>query len=188
MVTYSLDTFVADLRSITSEETTEEKIILQVVPLAKRLVSEMDWSDGKYKVCDEQQGFGITILNEDTGNALMVETICWLPGRGVAPHDHQTWGVVVGIEGEEMNLNWERHDDGSKPEFADLSLKEELIVGPMEACTFLPNDIHSVRNVGTQPSLSLHIYGFSPGSRNRSEFDPLNQTCKPCPQRVRNRV
>lgn len=188
MTAYSLDKFVGDLRTITTKEKLESSIISKVIPLAKRLVSEADWSDEKFKVCDDQQGFGITILNEDENNALMVETICWLPERGVAPHDHQTWGVVVGIEGEESNIDWERHDDGKKNGFADLTLKQEIIVGPMDSCSFLPNDIHSVRNTGSAPSLSLHVYGYSPGSRNRTEFDPLSKTCKPCPQRIRNRV
>ena len=188
MAVYSVAKFVNDLRSITQEYVDEKKIIEKVIPLAKRLTLEADWSSDSFRSCDESQGFGITILNEDEDNALMVETICWLPGRGVAPHDHQTWGVVVGIDGEETNVNWKRLDDGTKEGFADLIVKEEIVVGPDEACAFLPNDIHSVRNTGDTPSLSLHVYGYSPGSRKRSEFDPLSKTYKPCPQRIRNRV
>ena len=188
MITYSVDEFVNDLRLITQKQTTDSVIIQKVIPLAKRLASETDWSAEYFRSCDETQGFGITILNEDEDNALMVETICWLPGRGVAPHDHQTWGVVVGIYGQETNVNWKRHDDGSMVGFAELTVEEEIVVGAGESCFFSPNDIHSVRNSGETPSLSLHVYGFSPGSRNRSEFDPLNKICRPCPQRIRTRV
>lgn len=188
MATYSVTEFVNDLRLITQSQKDDSAIIEKVIPLAKRLASQTDWSSDSFRSCDESQGFGITILNEDEDNALMVETICWLPGRGVAPHDHQTWGVVVGIDGEETNVNWKRHDDGKREGFADLTVEEEIIVGPAKACAFLPNDIHSVCNTGETPSLSLHVYGYSPGSRKRSEFDPLNKTYKPCPQRIRNRA
>ena len=102
--------------------------------------------------------------------------------------NHKYEITFVGIDGEETNVNWKRHDDGTREGFADLTVEEEIIVGPAEACAFLPNDIHSVRNTGETPSLSLHVYGYSPGSRNRSEFDPLNKTYKPCPQRIRNRA
>ncbi len=186
--TYFLNDFVSDLRLITAKERNDERIVSRVIPLAKKLAIEADWSDPCFRDCDEHQGFGIAILNEDIGNTLMVETICWLPGRGVAPHDHQTWGIVIGIEGQETNINWTRHDDGTRLGFADLTIEEELVIGPTDACSFMPNDIHSVRNTGKIPSLSLHVYGYSPGSRNRSEFDPLNKIIRPCPQRVRNRV
>ena len=29
--------------------------------------------------------------------------LAWLPGRGTPPHDHGTWAIVVGVEGEERN-------------------------------------------------------------------------------------
>ena len=157
MATYSVIEFIDDLRLITKDQKDDRVIIEKVIPLAKRLASETDWSSDSFRSCDESQGFGITILNEDEDNALMVETICWLPGRGVAPHDHQTWGVVVGIDGEETNVNWKRLDDGTQEGFADLTVEEEIIVGPAEACAFLPSDIHSVRNTGETPSLSLHV-------------------------------
>ena len=49
----------------------------------------------------------------------------------------------------------------------------------------LPDDIHSVRNEGDTPSLSLHMYGKALAKVERSEFDPINKTQRPCPQRVR---
>ena len=50
---------------------------------------------------------------------------------------------------------------------------------------FLPDDIHGVRNDGDVPSLSLHVYGRSLSKTNRSEFDTINKTEKPCPVRKR---
>ena len=188
MSTYSLDTFVSDLKSITGQITDPKAIVEQVAPLARRLAAEPYWHDPSLRDCDPEQGFGITVLNEEDDEALMVETICWLPGCGVAPHDHQTWGVVVGIEGTEININWQRHDDGSRPDFADLSVADEVAVGAGDVCVFLPDDIHSVHNRGDTPSLSLHVYGYSPGSRNRSEFDPITKTRRVCPQRKRQYV
>ena len=188
MSDYTLQAFVSDLKSITAATDTPQSVIDQVTPLARRLAETSDWSDPRFRECDPEQGFGVSILNEEADHSLMVETICWLPGRGVAPHDHQTWGVVVGIEGEEINCNWRRHDDGSRENYADLSVSKEVVVGAGDVCVFLPDDIHSVRNPGDTPSLSLHIYGYSPGSRDRSEFDPVTKVRRPCPQRIRKRL
>lgn len=186
---YTLEAFVADLKAIDGAATApRETVEGRIVPLARRLAAEADWRDPALRECDPAQGFGISILNEEEDSSLMVEAICWLPGRGVAPHDHRTWGVVVGIEGEETNVDWARRDDGSRPGRADLAPAGERVVGPGDACVFAPEDIHSVRNTGDAPSLSLHVYGYSPASRDRFEFDPIAGTVRPCPQRVRKRA
>ena len=116
----------------------------------------------------------------------MVSTVCWLPGRGVPPHDHQTWGVVVGLDGTEHNFDWRRLDDGSKPGYAEIVKHADVLVGPGDAVTFMPDDIHSVSNSSQTPTLSLHIYGKSLTHVDRHEFNPAAKTVGPCPQRARN--
>lgn len=138
--------------------------------------------------CDEEQGFGINILHEEPDHTLLVEAIAWLPGRGVKPHDHQTWGVVVGLDGRETNVNWVRRDDGSRAGYADLVPGHEVEVGDGDVVAFLPDDIHSVRNDSDKPTLSLHIYGKSLAHIDRSEFDPEANVQRPCPKRVRKQV
>jgi predicted metal-dependent enzyme (double-stranded beta helix superfamily) len=188
MSTYALSDFVSDLRTLATETGDPAATAEKVVPLAQRLVAENDWSDPMYREAGQDQGFGICVLSAEPDDTLFVETICWLPGRGVAPHDHQTWGVVVGIDGDEINLNWTRNDDGSKPGFADLSVASEVTVGPGEAATFMPDDIHSVRNDGPSPTVSLHVYGKVLSTLERSEFDPIIQVQRPCPQRIRRQA
>ena len=186
MSQYSLDAFLTDLRAIDGVATAPvETVRTRVAPLVRRYAAEADWSEPGLRSCDESQGFGITILNEEADDTLLIEAICWLPGRGVAPHDHQTWGVVVGIEGAETNVSWDRHDDGSRPDRAELTMADEISIGPGDTCVLAPDDIHSVRNTGETPSLSLHVYGYSLRTRNRSEFDPITGTRRPCPQRTR---
>ena len=50
----------------------------------------------------------------------------------------------------------------------------------------MPDDIHSVRNLGDTPTLSLHIYGKSLAITNRNEYDPEAKIVRPCPKRKRN--
>lgn len=180
--------FVRQLRDIAAATTDERAIIQKVRPLARRLAEDTGWVEPSFYECDEDQGFGITILHEEPDYSLLVEAIAWLPGRGVMPHDHQTWGVVVGLDGDEKNVNWERRDDGSRPGYADLAVRNVVIVRRGDALGFLPDDIHSVHNEGETASLSLHIYGKSLAHIDRSEFDPERKVERPCPKRVRNRA
>jgi predicted metal-dependent enzyme (double-stranded beta helix superfamily) len=177
--------FVKELKTATAGLSDPAAVLERVAPIAAKMADDTSWVKPAYYQCDEDQGFGISLLYEEPENTLLVEAISWLPGRGVAPHDHQTWGVVVGIDGVEVNVDWRRLDDRSKAGFADLEIDHETIVTRGTVARFMPDDIHGVRNDGDVPSLSLHIYGASLSTVNRSEFDPINKAQKPCPQRKR---
>jgi predicted metal-dependent enzyme (double-stranded beta helix superfamily) len=182
---YSIDQFIADATAIVAEGLDNRQVLQKMVPLAKRVSQDTSWVQLDFYDCDEEQGFGITMLHVADDESLSVQTVCWLPGRGVAPHDHQTWGIVVGLDGVEKNVNWLRQDDGSRPGYADIAAHHEVMVGAGDACSFLPDDIHSVENDGDKPTLSLHLYGAVLANNERSEFDPEAKVQRPCPKRVR---
>ena len=108
--------------------------------------------------------------NQD--NALYV----WRPAPGLATavHDHSTWVVVVGIEGEEPNTFWRRTDDGSVPGGCVLERTGTRRVGPGQWCSLGPRDIHSVAIDGPQAIKHLHLYGHSlMDLPERVDFDPV---------------
>jgi len=110
-----------------------------------------------------------------------------LPGRGVTPNGHENWGVVVGLDGMETNINWHRKDDGVKLGYAGLEVRNDVILTFGQTCTFMPDDIHSVRNEGDTSALSLHVYGRSLSQTGRFEFDPASKAVKPCPTPERSK-
>lgn len=181
-----ISSFITDLKTATAGISDPVDIIKHITPVLEKMAVDTSWVKPEYYHCDEDQGFGITILNDAPDDTPFVEVICWRPGGGVAPHDHQTWGIVIGVDGVEVNVDWRRLDDGSKPGFADIENSKETDVSKGVLVSFLPDDIHGVRNDGDVPSLSLHVYGAAPSSRDRSEFNPINKTQIPCPQRKRN--
>lgn len=185
MPAYGIPELVADLKRIVASEADPRAVVEQVTPLAERLAADTSWVKPAYYECDADQGFGIHVLHEEPDNTLLVESIAWLPGRGVLPHDHQTWGVVVGIAGDERNVDWRRRDDGSQPGHADLEPRHEIVVGRGQVIAFMPDDIHSVHNDGVETTLSLHIYGKTLAFVDRSQFDPVAKTVVPCPKRIR---
>jgi predicted metal-dependent enzyme (double-stranded beta helix superfamily) len=186
--TYFVPDLVRDLRDIVANTTDNREIIRQVMPLARRISGEPSLRRKAFYACEEGQGMGINILHVEPDNTLLVEAIAWLPGRGVKPHDHQTWGVVVGLDGHETNVNWRRLDDKSRPGYAELEVQHEVVVKQGDVVAFLPDDIHSVRNDGDTTTLSLHIYGKSLAHIERSEFDPDAKIQRPCPIRVRRQI
>ena len=181
----TIEALVSDIKSVLASTDDPAEITSNVAKLAAPMASNREWIEPRCHETDDSQGIGIVVLHAEPDNSLLVETVCWQAGRGVAPHDHQTWGVVVGLEGEETNVTWRRLDDGTKQGHAELEIADETIMQSGDVCTLLPDDIHSVRNDGTTNSMSLHIYGRDLQSVDRSEFNPIAKTQAPCPKRIR---
>ncbi|MGI4812752.1 MAG: hypothetical protein ACRYG5_08060 [Janthinobacterium lividum] len=81
------------------------------------------------------------------------------PGKNSAPHNHTTWVVVAAVKGEEINRIYQRVDDGSDPEHAELKVAREVVVRPGSGVHFLPNDFHSIHTGGSETAWQLHLYG-----------------------------
>lgn len=179
IVSYTLEDFVNDLRTITSEITDPQDIIVRVNPLAERLALAKGWLKPEHYACDEEQGFGFHLLHEEPDHTLAVFAIAWLPNRGAPPHNHGTWAVVSGVDGQETNVFWKRLDDGSRPGYAKIVWNGEKHFGPGEVVAFLPHDIHSVVNETDRVTVSLHIYGKHLNYTGRSQFDAENDVEAP---------
>lgn len=171
MTAYSVQDYVEDIRAIVAEEAETEAITERIKPLALRLASDPSWFKDKYRYTDPEQGVGLHLLHEEDNHDLAVFAIAWAPGRGVEAHNHKTWAVVSGIEGQERETNYKRLDDGSKPGFADLVPTKEETLYPGTAVCCLPEDIHSVVNNGDKVAVSLHTYGRHLNHTGRSTFD-----------------
>ncbi len=111
---YLIENFVADVLKVTSVFTDESEILQRVAPLAQRAAANQSWRTDDMYIADPELGFGSTLLHAEPDNTLFVVVDSWLPGRGVRPHNHGTWAVVVGMTGPECNIFWKRVDDGSR--------------------------------------------------------------------------
>ncbi|MDH3387595.1 MAG: cysteine dioxygenase family protein [Gammaproteobacteria bacterium] len=152
---YPLAQYVDDLRKITAATADEDRILARVGPLAQRFVADRSWLQPKHCQADEAQGFGVHLLHEEADHSLAVLVLSWLPGRGTPPHDHGTWAVVAGVEGVEHNVRYNRIDDGSRPDFAELEIKHEFDAAEGELVCMKSGGIHMVTNQTDQVTLSL---------------------------------
>ena len=168
----ALAAYVNELRTIAREETDENTIVQRVAPYAQTLAATPGLVREKHYECDEQQGFAVHLLHEEADHSLAVFILTWMPCRGTPVHNHKTWGVVVGIDGEETDTIWERLDDGKRPGYAKLARGQERKIGPGQTSCVLSEDIHRVDNRQGKTSVSLHTYGRHINFTGRSEFDP----------------
>jgi predicted metal-dependent enzyme (double-stranded beta helix superfamily) len=91
------------------------------------------------------------------GIALYLNSL--LPGKTTIAHNHDTWAVIVAVEGSELNRIYRRTDDHSDEHRATLEVDREVLVEPGTPIAFLPDDIHSIHVTGARPTLHFHLYG-----------------------------
>jgi predicted metal-dependent enzyme (double-stranded beta helix superfamily) len=168
---YSLQDYCADLRAISAQTSNEDEILRLVGPLAQRFVADRSWLEPRHYETDAEQGFGVHLLHEEPDHSLAVLVLSWLPGRGTPPHDHGTWAVVAGVEGVERNVRYNRVDDGSREDFAELEIKHEFDAHEGDLVCMKTGGIHMVTNETDRVTLSVHTYGRHINHTNRSQFD-----------------
>lgn len=171
MADYDVAQYAADLRMITAAETDDKAKLQRIVPLARKLAATPDLIKPQHYERDADQGVGVHLLHEEDDHSLAVFVISWEPGRHVPPHNHNSWAVVVGLEGEEHNVCWRRKDDGSKEGYAELERDTDSFMTRGDFIAMLPAEIHSVHNEADTVALSLHTYGMHINYSGRSQFD-----------------
>lgn len=78
------------------------------------------------------------------------------------PHNHATWAVIVGIQGEERNWIFERTDDGSVPYKGTVRIVDEQVARPGTGVALMPEDIHTIQGkTEAGGRLTFHLYGIS---------------------------
>ncbi|VVO46323.1 3-mercaptopropionate dioxygenase [Pseudomonas fluorescens] len=170
---------VGELRNVVREAANEAELLLLVGPLVQRMVQKRSWLGADMYKADPEMGYGTTLLHVEPDQSLFMVVDSWLPGRGVPPHDHDTWAVVVGVDGTERNLFWQRLDDAQRPGYAELQLMGEQCITVREALLLPSGSIHSVINETEHTSLSFHVYGRHLNYTERRQFDPENNLERP---------
>ena len=171
---YTIQHFIDDALKITSEAIDESIVLSQLSPLVVRAAAELQWRREDMYFADPEVGFGTTLLHAEADNSLFIVVDCWLPGRGVRPHEHGTWAVVAGVTGQEKNTFWERVDDGTKTGHAELEKLREHRISTGEVVTMRTGEIHSVVNESDEMTLTFHVYGRHLNHTGRSQFDIEN--------------
>lgn len=96
-----------------------------------------------------------------------------LPAEAPTPiHNHNTWGVAVVVSGVNHYWRWERTDDLSDHNHADLRLADEFEHGPGEYVLWgdPPHDLHAQQGVG-DAAIEFVFFGRNPNLQPRAYFD-----------------
>jgi predicted metal-dependent enzyme (double-stranded beta helix superfamily) len=178
----ALDRFVTKVRDLFAEEPDPEQRWPQLIPIMAELLADptvrdasASWPytnagprhpDGRVdNLCfylDSDYGFALQGLKKAQGRAAGRQGI----------HDHgRIWTLYGVLDGHERVERYERTDDRSQPDHAEIERTVDLVVGPGEIDLVKPFEIHTEVTVG-EATIALILRSEPSGSCMQGRYDP----------------
>ncbi|RTD86566.1 sulfurtransferase [Variovorax atrisoli] len=107
---------------------------------------------------DAQRPAQVYRLAEDVDGGFALYLSAGLAGKAQPPHDHTTWAVIAGVEGNERNVLY-RREKTADPARDALVHQRTVDVASGSAVVLLPDDVHTIELVDGQDGRHLHFYG-----------------------------
>jgi predicted metal-dependent enzyme (double-stranded beta helix superfamily) len=115
-----LDRFIADLRTVWSNESDMQRRMEKARPLVERFVREPALKTHSVH-WPSTEGYKNLLLYVDTDHDFVINAVVRMPGRAGSIHDHAGAWVLYGVvDGSESLERYDRVDDGSRPGYAEV--------------------------------------------------------------------
>lgn len=174
----ALDRFITKARDLFAEETDPDKRWTELTPILAELIADPDviaaskeWPD-----CVPMDGRAENLLfyvDPDFGFA--INGLTKGQARQGAPtriHDHAHIYTLYGVlDGHERIERYERLDDRSNPDYAEIRKTADLPVGPGEIDLVRPYEIHTEVTVGER-TVAVIIRSQKGGDFNQGRYNP----------------
>lgn len=162
---YRLYRFLTDLEDVLNQEATDYGRLQKIYPLVHRLLNDSPWFQVIPLVPDPETGWAVEMLYDEPDFPLTIQLVAWQP-QAVSPiHNHGCWGLVALLQGQEKNTFWQRDPDTDQ-----LILRGEEILEMGDLICLMPETIHRVEALGSQPTISFNVYGETDYDQ-RFQFD-----------------
>ncbi len=170
---YRLYRFLGELEDILNQgemaNQGEEDLLKSIRHLVRKLILNVYWVTTTVPDPSPQTGTSVSLLYDEPGFSLTLQTEIMLPGTSTSIHNHGTWGVVAALGGQQKNTFWKR---SPTPEFPDkIEQVAEKLFHPGDIIGFTTDAIHQVEAIGDEPTFTLNLYGET--LSKRFNFDPI---------------
>jgi predicted metal-dependent enzyme (double-stranded beta helix superfamily) len=147
--------------------------------LAQLAAEDALFADSEFPTPTPEQVAKIYLLTDDQGGEFSLYLISVLPVGPSPVHDHGTFAVIAGLDGEEENTLYKRLDDATDANKAELVEDAKVVLKKGDAIAFMPQDIHRICVVSDRPTRHFHLYGKGfEQQTDRLEFDLQAGTAK----------
>jgi predicted metal-dependent enzyme (double-stranded beta helix superfamily) len=165
---YRLYRFLTDIEDILDRESEDRVRLEQICPLVRRLLTSSEWILTNFSLPNPETGWSVQVHYDEPDFPITVQTVAWSPQSSSSIHNHGSWAIVAMLDGREQNTLWQK---SPTPEFPDrIEQIGQHLLEPGDILCLMPEAIHQIEVIGTEPTISFNIYGVTDYDR-RFEFD-----------------
>ncbi len=170
--------FVADVQAAISRALSPAEACETIRPRFAQLLADSDWLPAGYQAAAPESGMGGGIgqwlLYRAEDGSLSLFSLVVPPDSETPIHDHLAWGLVGLYRGSQEEEIYGEQD-------AALELVERRSLRPGDFYVLIPprDDIHRVRTISAETSVSIHLLTNDTGCVWRHAYDPASGESKP---------
>jgi predicted metal-dependent enzyme (double-stranded beta helix superfamily) len=147
-------------------------------PAFASLLASDGWLPEEYASPDYKSGMGggigqYALYRAEDGSLTLFSLV--IPAGAETPvHDHLAWGLIGVYRGRQRETVYHRLDDGADERSARLEVSRTHTVDTGQFYPLLPprDDIHYVKTVSAEPSVSIHLLANDTACVWRHRFEP----------------
>ncbi len=156
--------FVVAVTHLADQHLNEPAMLAAVRPALAKLVARDDWLPDELAQ-PHPAFYRQYLLHADALERFSVVSFVWGPGQRTPVHDHQVWGLIGMLRGQETAQPFGFDASGRLQAQGDAVT---LQPGQVEAVSPSIGDIHQVSNAwADHTSVSIHVYGANIGAVHR---------------------
>jgi len=171
----ALQKFVASSRELFAAEPDPVKRWGKMSPLLQELLADplMKQQSKNWPDCSQGSERAENLLfYEDSDYKFVINGLIKAPKTRTQIHDHaHNWTLYGVLDGTETIERYERVDDRSKPNYAEIRKTANVKVGPGKIDLVSPNEIH-VEESGDERTVAIIVRAEKAGGFLQGRYDP----------------
>ncbi len=176
----ALQSFIDDLRAIWASDSDIGSCMEKAKPLLEKLVGNQELQDRSVD-WPSTEGRKNLLLYVDEQYEFAVNAVVRVPGRKGSVHDHAHAWVLYGVLcGTESLERYERIDDRSRDDFAQVRMTSVSVGSPGKVDLVPPFDIHAEQG-GPTRSVAIILRSTKLGDITQRQYDPVTGEVRPGP-------
>ena len=154
--------YVNDIKELVSVKGINRSVLDSILEKLLLLAKDKELFNSNFFPVKEGDGTSsLYLLSEEPDHTFALYAVSETTGNMSPPHDHTTWAVIAGIEGEEVNKFYKLDKPLKENGTANIFEYTSKLVADGSGVTLMPNDIHSIHCLTDKPTLNFHFYGKS---------------------------
>jgi predicted metal-dependent enzyme (double-stranded beta helix superfamily) len=166
--------FIASVHVLFARESDPARRWEKVKPLLRELLADegVRRASQEWPHCSHTGQAENLLLYEDPKFGFVINGLTKAPRERTQIHDHaHNWTLYGVLDGHETIERYERVDDGSKSDRAEIRPVRKFTAGPGDVDLVFPGEIHAEES-GEERTVAIIIRAEKPGGFKQGRYDP----------------